>query len=346
MSSDRSAARSMPPASRCRAPRDGAASRRHAVEAGQPPAGSRSAFAASSQLVRRAAGAHGPRSRDAGRPVRRDRRPLRRRQDHALRLIVGTGCADRRRDPRSATSRSTGLQPNVRLLFQDARLLPWQTRDRQCRHRARARLAASGRAAALADVGLAGREDDWPAVLSGGQRQRVALARALVSKPAVLLLDEPFGALDALTRVEMHQLLERIWQRARLHHLPDHPRRRRGRRAGRPGRRAARGRSSCSTCRSTCHGHDACTAIPPSPTIMRASCARSEKPRSRLSPGTRCGMCARSSMPTIFTATRRSLRAPFASSKGERKLPTEHPTVRGCSAVRKGKAEQDQWLGN
>jgi sulfonate transport system ATP-binding protein len=104
-----------------------------------------------------------------------------------------------------------GLQADVRLLFQDARLLPWQTAignvgiNRRPGWRERSRWA-------LAEVGLAGRENDWPAVLSGGQRQRLALARALVSEPGIMLLDEPFGALDALTRAEMHQLTERIWR--------------------------------------------------------------------------------------------------------------------------------------
>jgi sulfonate transport system ATP-binding protein len=58
---------------------------------------------------------------------------------------------------------------------------------------------------------LLARAGDWPAVLSGGQRQRVALARALVHRPHLLLLDEPLGALDALTRIEMQQLIESLW---------------------------------------------------------------------------------------------------------------------------------------
>ena len=103
------------------------------------------------------------------------------------------------------------LQPDVRLLFQDPRLLPWQRVIGNVGI-ARTRGWREAAAAALDDVGLGDRADEWPAVLSGGQRQRVALARALVTHPGVLLLDEPFGALDALTRSDMHRLLERIWQ--------------------------------------------------------------------------------------------------------------------------------------
>lgn len=108
-----------------------------------------------------------------------------------------------------------GLQANTRLLFQDARLLPWQTVVQNVGI-ARGAGWAPRAAAALADVGLADRGGDWPAKLSGGQRQRVALARALIGAPHVLLLDEPFGALDALTRREMHELLLRIWQARRF----------------------------------------------------------------------------------------------------------------------------------
>jgi sulfonate transport system ATP-binding protein len=103
----------------------------------------------------------------------------------------------------------SGLRDDVRLLFQEPRLLPW--------HRVLSNVGIArgsdwqARAqAALEDVGLGDRAKDWPAVLSGGQRQRVALARALVTKPKALLMDEPFGALDALTRSEMHQLLLRV----------------------------------------------------------------------------------------------------------------------------------------
>ena len=66
---------------------------------------------------------------------------------------------------------------------------------------------------ALDEVGLAEHAHDWPLTLSGGEAQRVALARALVREPQLMLLDEPFGALDALTRIKMHALLQRLCAR-------------------------------------------------------------------------------------------------------------------------------------
>ncbi|HET6608412.1 MAG TPA: ABC transporter ATP-binding protein [Rhodopila sp.] len=108
-----------------------------------------------------------------------------------------------------------GWGKRVRLMFQEPRLLPWQRIVRNVEvglsHAPGSRERQRQAEAALAQVGLAGRETGWPSVLSGGQKQRVALARALVSDPAILALDEPLGALDALTRIEMQALIEQVW---------------------------------------------------------------------------------------------------------------------------------------
>lgn len=103
-----------------------------------------------------------------------------------------------------------GAPSRPAVVFQEHRLLPWESLWRNvalglAQNDSRARASA-----ALTEVGLGDRLDDWPRSLSGGQAQRVALARALVQQPRLLLLDEPFAALDALTRIKMQSLVREL----------------------------------------------------------------------------------------------------------------------------------------
>jgi sulfonate transport system ATP-binding protein len=132
-----------------------------------------------------------------------------------LRLIAGL--EDRDCGRVTLGNSSERARDVARVMFQEPRLLPWANVLKN---------VAVGRGAepaskeglqrdieALTRVGLAERAAEWPSVLSGGQKQRVALARALLSRPGLLALDEPLGALDALTRIEMQELLENVWIR-------------------------------------------------------------------------------------------------------------------------------------
>jgi sulfonate transport system ATP-binding protein len=108
-------------------------------------------------------------------------------------------------------ARRVNLLGNARIMFQEPCLLPWKT----VLDNVGIGLCGNWRVAAveaLKSVGLGERAGDWPHVLSGGQKQRIALARALAHAPQFLLLDEPMGALDALTRLEMQRLIERLWR--------------------------------------------------------------------------------------------------------------------------------------
>ncbi|MGX5832145.1 ABC transporter ATP-binding protein [Mesorhizobium sp. 43Arga] len=107
------------------------------------------------------------------------------------------------------------IPENLSVVFQDARLLPWRTVIQNVTLGLPGTPAQDRGKQALAEVGLQGRENAWPNELSGGEQQRVALARSLVREPALLLADEPFGALDALTRLKMHDLLRELCARHR-----------------------------------------------------------------------------------------------------------------------------------
>jgi sulfonate transport system ATP-binding protein len=129
-----------------------------------------------------------------------------------LRLIAGLESIDV-----GTVSFGEQLQPqDVRVMFQEPRLLPWArvlaNVEVGLGHERKLPDAQSRADNALAEVGLSDKRAEWPAVLSGGQKQRVALARALVSNPRLLAFDEPLGALDALTRISMQRLLERVWR--------------------------------------------------------------------------------------------------------------------------------------
>ena len=132
-----------------------------------------------------------------------------------LRLIVGLE-KDYEGDILLDGKKLNGPDRNRGVVFQDHRLLPWLTIEKNVGLGLKDAKSAESRQTIqehLELVGLKGFEQHYPHQLSGGMSQRAAIARALVNRPEILLLDEPLGALDALTRMYMHQELERIWKK-------------------------------------------------------------------------------------------------------------------------------------
>src|SRR4051794_16296821 len=126
-----------------------------------------------------------------------------------LRLVAGLDIATAG-EIRIGGRRGTDCDPRCAIVFQEPRLLPWKSVAQNVALGARGVPDAETPAAMLERVGLSGSERSWPYQLSGGMAQRVGLARAFVRKPAVLLLDEPFAALDAFPPLQMGDRLREI----------------------------------------------------------------------------------------------------------------------------------------
>ncbi|OZI71971.1 ABC transporter ATP-binding protein [Bordetella genomosp. 12] len=112
-----------------------------------------------------------------------------------------------------APSGTLSLPPRCGVVFQEPRLVPWKTVAQNIALGLHSADRDTLIADALQEVGISHRTQAWPLTLSGGEAQRAALARALVRDPELLLLDEPFAALDALTRLQMQRLIARLWKR-------------------------------------------------------------------------------------------------------------------------------------